>query len=306
MKRFALDDLSKKIQWQELEPHALTQLAQWAYEEDLSGYGIINKPHQPIDVTTEALGLKGTGKASIVARESLIVSGTLWIDYFIKAYDAAITFDSHTHEGQTITKGGSIGTLKGDITDLLKIERPLLNALQYLSGIATEAHEYKSLLGTTPTRLLDTRKTLPGWRYLQKYAVACGGLYNHRLGLFDRILIKDNHLAALNIRDPHALTDLLLNIKKNHPNTILEVEIDHLEQLPPLLAADIDIVLCDNFSDQSLKQAIEIVNNQIYIEASGGISGIRIPCIANIGLDFISMGALTQHARSVDIALDWL
>lgn len=306
MKRFQLNELSQQIKWEALDTHFLNHLANLAYTEDLIGYGGKNVLKHPIDITTHSLNLKGLGQAAIIAREPLIVCGIPFIEHFIEIYDKTVVFKPHINEGQLITKGDCIGTLEGDVPSLLKIERPLLNTLQFLSGIATHAMQYTQLLKNSTTRLLDTRKTLPGWRYLQKYAVACGGAYNHRIGLFDRILIKDNHLAALNITEPKALTHLLSQIKKEYPNYVLEVEIDEITQLEPVLKAEVDIILCDNFSNELLKEAIEKINGTTYIEASGGISSTRLPQIANIGLDFISMGALTQQAAHLDIALDWL
>ncbi len=305
MARFSIDDLSKRLSWRDIDAAYVQTWAQLARDEDIVGEGLLHKPLQSGDATTQALGLKGIGGANLIAREVLIVAGLPLIPFFLAAYDKSLVFVPQVAEEAHVIAGTPLGFLKGDIASILMAERAILNALQRLSGIATQAANYVKTLGETPTRLLDTRKTTPGLRVLEKYAVACGGAYNHRLGLFDRLLIKDNHLAAEEATVGARLALAIKRARTARPDLPLEVEVDHLEQIPFVLEAGPDIILLDNFSNDALKQAIALIAGRAYTEASGGITRERLSILGGLGLDFISMGALTHQSTAVDIALDW-
>jgi len=202
-----------------------------------------------------------------------------------------------------LAPGTRLATLTGDPRTLLSAERVLLNFLQRLSGVATTTARHVAALGPGPTRLLDTRKTTPGYRMLEKYAVACGGAWNHRLGLFDRVMLKDNHLALLGSADD--LAAAITRAKNAAPDLPVEVEIDRLDQLPPVLAAGADIILLDNLSPARLRPALALIAGRAITEASGGITLKTLPRYANLGLDFVSTGALVHQAPWADIGLDW-
>jgi nicotinate-nucleotide pyrophosphorylase (carboxylating) len=181
----------------------------------------------------------------------------------------------------------------------------LLNFLQRLSGIATYTRAHVRALGDSPTRLLDTRKTTPGYRALEKYAVATGGAWNHRLGLFDRVLIKDNHLAASGATRGDRLAHAVRLARRRAPHLRIEVEIDALDQLDPVLEARADVVMFDNFSLPDLRLAVARASGRTRTEASGGITLATLPALAHVGLDFISTGALVHQSTWIDIGLDW-
>lgn len=181
----------------------------------------------------------------------------------------------------------------------------MLNFLQKLSGVATLTAQYVTALGSSQTRLLDTRKTTPGYRVLEKYATACGGGWNHRLGLFDRVMLKDNHLAASDATLGTALAKLVAQARQTYPQLPVEVEVDALDQIPPVLEAGAHVILLDNFSDDALRQAVARIQGRALTEASGGITLERLPSLAGIGLDFISTGATVHQSGWVDIGMDW-
>jgi nicotinate-nucleotide pyrophosphorylase (carboxylating) len=181
----------------------------------------------------------------------------------------------------------------------------LLNFLQKLSGIATLTATYSSKLEGTETRLLDTRKTTPGWRALEKYAVATGGGWNHRLGLFDRIMLKDNHLAAGNAAGGSRLAALVRHARETRPDLPVECEVDTVAQIQPVLDAGADVILLDNFSPDDLRAALALINHRAWTEISGGVTLDTLPAIARLGADFVSTGAVTHQVAWVDIGLDW-
>jgi nicotinate-nucleotide pyrophosphorylase (carboxylating) len=206
-----------------------------------------------------------------------------------------------------------VGQLAGPLRSLLAIERTALNFLQHLSGIATLTATYVSAVQGTRAAIYDTRKTTPGWRFLEKYAVRCGGGINHRFGLYDAVLIKDNHLAwikdaaGLQARDPFA-TAIASARKSARPGTTIEIEVDSLGQLELALAAEPDIVLLDNFTPEHVAQAVRLRDTtapQIKLEASGGVNLASVRALAETGVDRISVGALTHSAPALDLALDY-
>lgn len=297
--------LRQRIRWEDLAPTYLRQLVAMARAEDLAGAGLRRKPRYQRDVTTIGQRLSGRGTADLVAREELVVSGLGLLPLILAAYGRGCTVKLRTRDGRRVAPETVIATLSGPSGVLLQAERPLLNFLQRLSGIATTTRRYVDALGDSKTRLLDTRKTTPGWRMLEKYAVACGGSCNHRLGLFDRVMLKDNHLAAAGATAGERLAAAVRRARAATPDLPIEVEVDALAQIPPVLEAGADIILLDNFTVPQLREAVARIGRQAFTEASGGVNLRTLPDLAHLGLDFISTGALVHHAVWIDIGLDW-
>ncbi len=301
------DRIARRIRWNDLDPKALDQLIHLARAEDLSGWGLAQPPGQTGDVTTAVLqeGAK-PASARLVAREEMVVCGLPLIPRVLMAYGEKAQFDPSVEDGDLCPGGCVLGTLTGPSQLLLECERVMLNFLQRLSGIASLTRCYVEAMGDTPTRLLDTRKTTPGYRVLEKYAVACGGGFNHRIGLFDRVMLKDNHLAASRATQGRDLRELAERTRKRWPQMVIELEVDRLSQIPPGLEAGVDIFLLDNFPTEHLRQAIDLIGDRAASEASGGITLESLPGIAHLGLDFISTGAIVHQATWKDIGLDWV
>ena len=194
--RYSKNTFQTRLEWQDLDPDYLRQLVGLAKIEDLAGAGLANRPERLGDVTTALMPEGAKGKALLTAREPLAVCGLGLVQTTLDSYGQDCQFKAKAEDGQSLDQGDTIGILSGSSTVILQAERVILNFLQHLSGVATEARHYVDALGNSPSVLLDTRKTLPGYRVLQKYAFACGGGYNHRIGLFDRVMLKDNHLAV--------------------------------------------------------------------------------------------------------------
>ena len=296
---------SKRLFWESLDRAALRQLIEWARAEDLDGRGLARAPERRGDVTSNLLRAHLRGKARLVAREPVVICGLNLGPIILEAYGSGVSFLPHTQDGARVEAGGVVATLEGPASLLLQAERILLNFLQHLSGVATTTRAYADALGDSSTRLLDTRKTTPGFRVLEKYAVATGGGWNHRIGLFDRIMLKDNHLVAGDSTGGETLTDVVRRARTAYPDLIIETEVDRLEQIPPVLEAGAHVILLDNFSDEQLREAVALVGGRAATEASGGITLERIPQIRDLGLDYISTGALTHQSRWIDLGMDW-
>lgn len=287
----------------------MRQLVRLAVREDLD---------RQCDWTTVALvGPDGQGRAVIVARQAGVLAGLRAVPVIVDEMQAAINVQLARQDGDCVGAGTVVATLTGSARDLLTCERPILNFVGRLSGIATITSEYVGRIAGTRARIYDTRKSTPGWRRLEKYAVHCGGGRNHRGGLFDAVLIKDNHLALAAERDltaadaVRAARDFVarLDAKYIDRNMLIEVEIDRLEQLDDVLAAGPDIVLLDNMSCEELRVAVsrrDELAPSVELEASGGVTLDTVRSIAETGVDRISAGALTHSARCLDVALDWL
>jgi nicotinate-nucleotide pyrophosphorylase (carboxylating) len=247
-----------------------------------------------------------TGHAQLTAREPLVICGLDLVKTVLKSYGGDCQFEAKVEDGQMLNTGNVIGILSGGASALLQAERVLLNFLQHLSGIATEARLYVDALKGSPTAMLDTRKTLPGYRVLQKYAFACGGGYNHRIGLFDRVMLKDNHLAVAGATGGNRLTETVALAVNTCQDLAIEVEVDSLDQISPVVEAGADIILLDNFSPLELKEAVAMIDGRACTEASGGITLNTLPALGDLGLDFISTGAPIHQSTWKDIGLDWL
>ena len=278
-------------------------LIQMAIDEDL-GRG---------DVTSELLFKENiVDKANIISREEIIVSGVEVVQEILKCYDERLKLTIRINDGEPAHVGSKIAAIKGPLRSMLTAERIMLNFLQRLSGIATTTQKYVRAIQGTKAKIYDTRKTMPGWRILEKYAVRCGGGYNHRLGLYDGVLIKDNHLAQLG-RNFHAkLRDIICQAKKLKGVKFIAVEVDHVDdQLNYVLKIPgIDIVLLDNMGQWQLKHAVDMRNKMCgrhkkpLLEASGNVTLSNVSAIAQCGIDRIAVGAITHSAKAVDIGLD--
>lgn len=296
------DSLIKQLTWPELDPAYLRRLVEIARDEDLAGLGLLTRPRATGDRSTASIATAPrTASASLVARQELIACGLPLLPIILTAYGSGVTVQLRAKDGARIRAGGALATLTGDPRTLLAAERIILNFLQRLSGIATQTRRYADALGKSRTRLLDTRKTTPAYRMLEKYAVACGGGWNHRLGLFDRVMLKDNHLALLGSTE--GLASAVARAKTT--GLPVEVEVDRLDQIPAVLEAGADVILLDNFTPAMLKRAVALIAGRAFTEASGGITLKTLPKLATLGLDFASTGALVHQSIWVDIALDW-
>lgn len=255
------------------------------------------------DITTIATVLpESRGDAEIVCKEPVIVSGVDIINKVFNKIDPDLNIIISCMDGDELEKGTVIAGVSGRHRSILAGERIVLNFLQRLSGIATQTRELVTLIKDIPVRLVDTRKTTPGLRALEKMAVRCGGAFNHRFGLYDGILIKDNHIRARG-----SIKEAVAAARVVAPHTLcIEVEVEGFDQLAEAIAADVDIVLLDNFSISGLKKAVLFTDKRVLLEASGGINKDNLRAVAETGVDFISMGWLTHSVRAVDISLDIL
>ncbi|MBI3881725.1 MAG: carboxylating nicotinate-nucleotide diphosphorylase [Verrucomicrobia bacterium] len=258
------------------------------------------------DVTTLAtVPESAVTKAFMVAREPLVLSGIQFAEAAFEELSAALEFERLVQDGQHAGAGRKLLRVFGSAQAILTAERVALNFVQRLSGVATLTAQFVEAVKGTRAQILDTRKTTPGWRRFEKYAVKCGGGTNHRVGLFDLVLIKDNHLAALREAQPNAIAAAVARARAAYPQLKVEVECDSLAQVEQAVAARADIILLDNMSTAQLRAAVELVAGHAQTEASGGVNLQTVRAIAETGVDFISVGALTHSARAVDIALDF-
>jgi len=257
------------------------------------------------DVTTQALiPPEAESKATFIAKSPGVVAGIEVAHLVFARVDASLKFHALLHDGDKLERGTAIATIEGKVGSILRGERVALNFLQRLSGIATETSRYVEAVRGTKARIVDTRKTTPGLRFLEKYAVRAGGGQNHRVHLGDGILIKDNHLAALRARglDMKAAIDLA---RKNAPHTLkIEVEVTTVEEAGEAVAAGADIVMLDNMSVEEMRRAVKSMGGQVLVEASGGVTLENVKSVAETGVDLISVGALTHSVKALDISLE--
>ncbi|MBL8300245.1 MAG: carboxylating nicotinate-nucleotide diphosphorylase [Rhodanobacteraceae bacterium] len=250
------------------------------------------------DATADLLPANATAKARVITRESAVLCGQAWFDACFRELDPEVAILWHAADGDRLVAGQTLAELAGNARALVSAERCALNFVQTLSGTATVTATHVDAVTDSRTRILDTRKTLPGLRVAQKYAVRCGGGTNHRIGLFDAILIKENHIAAAG-----SLTTAVHAARARHPQLLLEVEVENFDELAEALAAGVDRVMLDEFSDADLSRAVAEISGRAEVEVSGGIDLQRLKRIAASGVDFISVGALTKHVRAVDLSM---
>ena len=260
----------------------------------------------PGDATTLATIPEGAmAQAAMIAREPLTIAGLDFAEAAFRELSSSVQIERAARDGQRVEARAALLHVSGPARALLTAERVALNFVQRLSGIATLTASFVEAIQGTRAQILDTRKTTPGWRRFEKYAVACGGGGNHRFGLYDRVLIKDNHLAALHDEKPNAIAAAIARSRARWPKLQVEVEADRLEQVTQAVEAGPDIILLDNMSFEQLRAAVKLVAGRAKTEASGGVNLQTVRVIAETGVDFISVGALTHSARAVDIALDF-
>ena len=259
------------------------------------------------DVTSEAtIPAEHQSKAVIVAREWLVLAGAEIAELTFCEVDAGLVVTRTVSDGDRISPGQTILSVAGRTRSILTGERVALNFLQRLCGVATLTARFAEAIAHTKARILDTRKTTPGWRLLEKYAVSCGGGRNHRIGLYDLVLIKDNHLAALTDAEPNAVAAAVAKARERFPELKVEVEADRLDQVAQAVEAGADIILLDNMSNDDLRAAVALVDGRAQTEASGGVNLQTVSGIAETGVDLISVGAITHSATAVDIGLDYV
>ena len=304
----ALNKFKNRIGWDSINHNYLKSHLELCLSEEI---GLSENNKQIGDLTSNVCGIAETGSAKIVAREELIVCGLQLINVINEVFSAeSLIINLLFKDGDLVNKGDVIGYIKGNQKHILLVERTILNFLQKLSGIATKTNKFSKITESRGVSLLDTRKTTPGLRQLEKYASACGGSYNHRMGLYDRILIKDNHLAAksLNntgIKKTRSFKSMLSEIKRNNEDIITEVEIDSIDLLIPAIESGVDAILLDNFTPQEIEKAVLINQNRVVLESSGGINERSLEQYANAKPHFISTGAPIHSSRWLDIGLDW-
>ncbi|HEY5909566.1 MAG TPA: carboxylating nicotinate-nucleotide diphosphorylase [Verrucomicrobiae bacterium] len=258
------------------------------------------------DVTTLATVPEGAmAQAVMRAREPLVAAGLRFAEASFVELSSGVKVVSEVADGQKAAVGQALMQVTGPARALLSAERVALNFVQRLSGVATLTAQFVEAVKGTGAQILDTRKTTPGWRRFEKYAVVCGGGRNHRFGLHDMVLIKDNHLAALRRERPSAIAAAVARARQQYPGLKVEVEADTLEQVEQALSAGADIILLDNMDPARLSAAVKGCKGRAQTEASGGVALATVRAVAQTGVDFVSVGALTHSARAMDIGLDF-
>ncbi|MFO7594239.1 MAG: carboxylating nicotinate-nucleotide diphosphorylase [Pseudomonadota bacterium] len=251
------------------------------------------------DLTAALIPASATTEATVICRDKAVICGRDWFEQVFSQLDESIHIHWQVSDGDQVEPDQTLCTLTGPARPLLSGERTALNFLQTLSGTATRARRYAEAVAGTGVKVLDTRKTIPGLRLAQKYAVSCGGCTNHRVGLFDGILIKENHIAAAG-----SISEAVTHARDSAPEGIpVEVEVENLQELREALAAGADILLLDNMPPATLREAVRITADQAKLEASGGITIENIKEIAQTGVDYISTGELTKHLQAIDLSM---
>lgn len=266
----------------------INQSVNTALEEDI-GTG---------DVTAASFNNNETASAKVISREEAVLCGQLWFELTFQKLDPHITINWQINDGEFLTENSTVCTLSGSAQSILTGERTALNFLQTLSGTATKTKAYVDRISGTDAQILDTRKTLPGMRYAQKYAVRCGGGTNHRMGLYDVILIKENHIATAG-----SVSKAVNEAKQQYPTIKLEIEVENASQLKEALNTQADVILLDNFSLSELENAVAITDGKKKLEASGNMTLENIREVAKTGVNYISIGAITKHVQAVDFSM---
>jgi len=250
------------------------------------------------DRTASLIPESSISKVQVICRERAVLCGTAWFDEVFQQLDSSVSIRWLARDGESVTPDSIVCEIEGNTRALLTGERAALNYLQTLSGTATLAGRYADAVAGTGVRILDTRKTIPGLRVQQKYAVLCGGCFNHRIGLFDAILIKENHISAAG-----SITAAVQSAAEASPDLEIEVEVEDLAGLEEAISAGVGRILLDNFSNDHLEQAVKLNAGRARLEASGGISLETIRSKAECGVDDISVGALTKDVKAIDLSM---
>ena len=250
------------------------------------------------DITAALIAPEVRATGRVISREYGVLCGQAWVDAVFAALDETVSLKWHRQDGQTVNPDDTLFTLEGPARSLLTGERCALNFLQLLSGTATISRRYADVVSGTGVKLLDTRKTIPGLRDAQKYAVRCGGCHNHRIGLYDAFLIKENHITACG-----SIAAAVTAARNYAPGKPVEVEVENLAELEEALAAACDRIMLDNFSLEHTVQAVNLSNGRVELEASGNVTAETLLAIAQTGVDFISIGALTKDCQPLDLSM---
>jgi nicotinate-nucleotide pyrophosphorylase (carboxylating) len=269
-------------------PSDIAKLVTFCLQEDV-GTG---------DITAELIPTDKTISAKLISRDNGVFCGRPWADEVFQQVDNSITANWHIEEGAELSPNQTLVQISGSPRSILTAERTVLNFLQTLSAVSTISQHYASLVRHTSVKLLDTRKTLPGLRSAQKYAVRVGGCFNHRLGLFDAFLIKENHIAACG-----GIEAAVSKAKALYPNKPVEIEVQNLNELELAISAEADTVMLDNFECSNILKAVKLNGGRVKLEASGGIEADMLVSIAETGVDYISLGALTKNCQAIDLSL---
>jgi len=265
-----------------------------ALDEDIG----LNLLGDGADITAQLIPASEVAHARVLTREPMILAGRPWVDALFAALDPSVTLTWHATDGDRLAANTVFLELHGSARSLLTGERGALNFIQTLSGVATRVAAHVALLDGLPTRLLDTRKTLPGLRIAEKYAVAIGGGQNHRLGLFDAFLIKENHILAAG-----SITQAVAAAHQIAPGKPVEVEVETFDELDQALAAGADIIMLDNFSNDDMRRAVQLTAGRSKLEASGNITEANLRSVAETGVDYISMGTLTKDIKAIGLSM---
>ena len=269
-------------------PDDLQRQVDVALEEDI-GSG---------DITASLIPAKRRATARVLCRDAAVICGQPWFNTCFKSFDPGVTIQWQVDEGSHVEADTLLCILEGSARSLLTVERTALNFLQTLSGVATETRRHVDAIGDLPTRILDTRKTLPGLRTAEKYAVSCGGGKNHRIGLFDAMLIKENHIFSVG-----SITQAVTEGRTRYPDKPIEVETENLQELKEALEAGADIIMLDNYSLEDIYKAVEITGGRAKLEVSGNVTLATLRELAETGVDYISIGALTKHVQAIDLSM---
>ncbi len=267
----------------------LNQTVKFALAEDVGD----------VDITAELIDSKNTATAEVITREAAVICGQPWVDEVFRQVDPKVKIEWQINEADLVEADQPLLRVSGLVRSILTAERPVLNFLQTLSGTATATHRYAQLISHTNARLLDTRKTIPGLRHAQKYAVSKGGGENHRMGLYDAFLIKENHILACG-----SINKAINRARQLYPGRRVEVEVENLDEFYKAVEAEPDWIMLDNFPLEDMLKAVASANRGIKLEASGGIEeDDDLVSIAETGVDFVSIGALTKHCQAIDLSM---
>jgi nicotinate-nucleotide pyrophosphorylase (carboxylating) len=280
--------MSEQVMNEQVIEDAITANVQAAISEDI-GSG---------DITAQLIAEGKRASARVITRDTATICGTKWVNAVFAQIDPELSIKWEVQDGDEAVANSTLFTVEGSARSILSGERAALNFLQTLSGTATIASHYSKLVSHTEVKLLDTRKTLPGLRIAQKYAVSCGGCHNHRIGLYDAFLIKENHIMACG-----GIDKAISQAHQIAPGKPVEVEVESIDELHQALEAKADIIMLDNFPISSLVEAVKLNKGQAKLEASGGITNETLVPIAETGVDFISIGALTKDCKSIDLSM---
>ncbi|WP_160153090.1 carboxylating nicotinate-nucleotide diphosphorylase [Microbulbifer sp. ALW1] len=250
------------------------------------------------DITAQLIPAERQARARVITREDCVFCGKAWVEEVFRQLDPDMTIHWLVEDGQQVTADSTLFELSGNARSILTGERCALNFVQTLSGTASTAARYAALAAGTEIKILDTRKTIPGLRTAQKYAVLCGGCKNHRIGLYDAFLIKENHIAAAG-----GIANAIAQAHKIKPGALVEVEVESLEELQQALDANADVIMLDEFTDEQTAEALELARGRAKIEISGSVDSERLAQLSGLAVDYISSGSLTKHLRAIDLSL---